>query len=115
MPDRIRNALFPILMIVAGIVLILGSAAWFVNAQRPEAEVSQSAPAMRIPHPDIPRITVEDAKAVFDAGSAAFIDTRGEPYFSQGHIPGALSITVDELPDRIDELRDYEWIVTYCT
>ena len=115
MSPKVRNALFPILMIAAGVILMLGSVAWFVNANGSGAEVTTSTPAMRMPHPDIPRISVGDAKAAFDLGNAVFIDTRGEPYFSQGHIPGAVTITEDELPERLDEFNPSDWIITYCT
>jgi 3-mercaptopyruvate sulfurtransferase SseA len=115
MSMRVRNALFPILMIVAGVTLMFGSVVWFVSAQEPEGVVSPSTVTMRIPHPDVARMSVQDAKAAFDIGNAIFIDTRGEPYYSQGHIPGALSITEDELPDRLDEFDPADWLITYCT
>ena len=77
--------------------------------------IADDAPPNRVPYPDIPRITLSDAKAAFDLNNAVFIDTRGDSYFSQGHIPGALSITEDQIGDRIDELDSTAWIITYCT
>ena len=115
MSPKVRKALFPILKIAAGVILMLGSVAWFLDANGSGGDVQASAPTMRMPHPDIPRIGLGDAKAAFDVGTAVFIDTRGEPYFSQGHIPGALSITEDELPERLDEFNSSDWVITYCT
>ena len=94
---------------------MLGSVYWFVSAKGDELVISTSEQTMRIPHPEIARISVQDAKAAFDSNAAIFIDTRGEPYYSQGHIPGALSITEDELSNRLDDIRSADWIITYCT
>jgi 3-mercaptopyruvate sulfurtransferase SseA len=112
---RGRKALFPIIMISAGALLLIGSALWFVGFKDKTGSASASSQDIRIPHPEVPRISVDDAKAAFDLGTAVFIDTRGEPYYSEGHIPGALSISVDELPDRLDELDPANWVITYCT
>jgi rhodanese-related sulfurtransferase len=50
-----------------------------------------------------------------DLKQAIFIDTRGEPYFSQGHIPGAIPLTDEEVATRQSELDPNAWIITYCT
>jgi phage shock protein E len=71
--------------------------------------------AQDIPFPEVSRINVKDAKAAFDIGNAVFIDVRGEPVFSDGHIPGAISITYDEIMDRLGELDSAAWIIPYCT
>lgn len=117
--QRNRQPVFPILMVVFGVVLILGSVAWLVNASRlAEAQrASLSAPVTspRIPYPEVPRVGLGDSKAAFDLKQAVFIDTRGEPYFSQGHIPGAISMSDDEVLTRLGELDPNAWIITYCT
>ena len=53
--------------------------------------------------------------AAYDLEQAVFIDTRGDPYFSQGHIPGAISMTEDEVLSRLSDLDPNAWIITYCT
>ncbi len=68
-----------------------------------------------IPYPEIKRISLADAKAAFDLKSAIFIDVRGEPYYSEAHVPGAISMTYDELSSRMGELDKKAWIITYCT
>jgi 3-mercaptopyruvate sulfurtransferase SseA len=103
-------------MIGVGLALILGAAAWYVIyapsavSSEPTAPVGES-----VPYPDVPRISLGDAKAAYDTQSAVFIDVRGEPYYSEGHIPGARSITEEELPNHINELNPSQWIITYCT
>jgi rhodanese-related sulfurtransferase len=40
---------------------------------------------------------------------------RGDPYYSEGHIPGAISMTQEEMATRMGELDKNAWIITYCT
>jgi ArsR family transcriptional regulator len=42
------------------------------------------------------------------------IDVRPEDEFAAGHIPGALSVPVTELADRLRELPKRKEIVAYC-
>lgn len=114
-----RQLISPILMVILGVALILGSVGWLVSASRQadEQRASLTAPVTspRIPYPEVPRVSVGDSKAAFDLKQAVFIDTRGEPYFSQGHIPGAIPITDEEVTARLDELDPNAWIIPYCT
>jgi rhodanese-related sulfurtransferase len=48
------------------------------------------------------------------AGDVTLIDVRPEDEFAAGHIPGALSIPVTELPERLRELPRRREIVAYC-
>lgn len=114
-----RQSLFPLLMIVFGVALILGSVAWMVNASRmaeaQRASLTDPVASPRIPYPEVPRVSLGDSKAAYDLQQAVFVDTRGEPYFSEGHIPGAISMTDDEIASRLNELNPDDWIITYCT
>jgi rhodanese-related sulfurtransferase len=42
------------------------------------------------------------------------LDVRPAEEYTAGHIPGAISIPLDELADRLAELPDNEQIVAYC-
>jgi 3-mercaptopyruvate sulfurtransferase SseA len=111
------RSIVPMVFIAAGVLLMLGSVGWYlISSNNPAAEPTP-APIVQqdIPYPEILRVGLGDAKAAFDLGNAIFIDTRGEPYFSQGHIPGAISITSEEVLDRLPELDPGAWIITYCT
>lgn len=114
-----RQPISPMIMVFLGVALILGSVGWLIStSRRAEAQrLSLTAPVSspRIPYPEVPRVSVGDSKAAYDLKQAVFIDTRGEPYFSQGHIPGAISMTDDEVISRLSELDPNAWIITYCT
>ena len=44
-----------------------------------------------------------------------FLDVRTPGEFAEGHYPGALNIPVDELPRRIEEVKQLETpIIAYC-
>lgn len=130
-----RQPVLPVLMVAAGVVLILGSVFWMMNATPTESAsgsasggVTQAARsadpvlddiptqgAPRIPYPDVRRTSAADAKAAFDAKNAVFIDARGQVYFDTGHIPGAIPMTDQDLTARMGDLNRSDWIITYCT
>ena len=64
-----------------------------------------------------PEIEPADLEAVLAADPAPLLlDVRTLEEFSAGHVPGALSIPLQELPNRLDELAAFKerGIVTYC-
>ena len=61
------------------------------------------------------RITLEDAKKEFDAGTAIFIDTRAEDQFHQEHIKTAINIPVGEIESRWKEIPTDKKIIAYCS
>jgi rhodanese-related sulfurtransferase len=62
-----------------------------------------------------PRITLAEFKKLFDGRDVVVIDVRDEATFKHGHIPGALSIPVDQVSARGDQFKgETKTIVTYC-
>lgn len=59
-------------------------------------------------------LTREELRARVQAGDVLVLDVRPVPEYRAGHIPGAVSIPVEELADRIDELPADTEIVVYC-
>lgn len=47
-------------------------------------------------------------------GEVVVVDVRPPEEYAAGHIPGATSIPIDELPQRLDELPDDIEVVAYC-
>lgn len=64
---------------------------------------------------DAPRISLEDAKKDFDAGTAVFIDTRGANAFALEHIKDAINIPTKELEAKIDTIPPGKKIIAYCS
>ena len=116
--SRNQGSIWPIVMVGLGLVLIVGAIGWYLmnspNSSNTPVSTAQTSD-VQIPYPDVKRISLADAKAAYETKTAVFVDVRGEPYYSQGHIPGALSITDVELPNRLNELNPSDWIITYCT
>jgi 3-mercaptopyruvate sulfurtransferase SseA len=112
-----RRMVIPIIMIIAGVSLIAGSLWWSINSSRVVAVRPPTATmtGQQIPSSQVQRVSLADAKAAFDLKQAVFVDVRGEPYYSERHIPGALSIPLEELTDHLNELKHSDWIILYCT
>lgn len=106
-----QKNIFPWILIGGGILLILAGLVWVVLNQTPAS--------MDTPTPDsveqVKRVSLEDAKAAYDAGTAVFLDVRDSATSNVSHIPGALFIPVSELANRLSELNPSSWIITYCT
>ncbi|AXY49202.1 ArsR/SmtB family transcription factor [Rhodococcus ruber] len=48
------------------------------------------------------------------SGAVTVLDVRPREEYAAGHIPGAVSIPIDELTDRLAELPEDQEIVAYC-
>jgi hypothetical protein len=111
-----RRNLAPLITIGAGLLLIFGALAWLVFASTrdgSEPAGSQEQTGEEIPYPEVPRVGLGDAKAAYDLESAVFVDVRGPQAFAQAHIPGAVSLPLTELPQRLGELDPEDWIIPY--
>jgi hypothetical protein len=110
----------PTVWIVVGLIIVAAAIVLIVTPSSPAANVTAPTqpPAIQPAedtYPEIPRINLADVKAAFDAGTAVFVDVRDGDSFAAAHIPGALSIPLLELEDRLGELNRSDWIITYCT
>lgn len=95
-----------ILLIVAAILMATQNAS---TAPTPAASIAEDT------YPEIPRVSLSDAKAAFDARSALFVDVRSAESYQVGHVVGAVNIPLAELESRLGELDPNQWIITYCT
>jgi rhodanese-related sulfurtransferase len=78
-------------------------------------DVPDEHDAAGLPYPDVPRISVNETKERLDSGIAIVIDVRSAQEYAEAHIPSALSIPLDELQSRYQELPPDAEIITYCT
>lgn len=126
--QRLALIIGSVVIIMAGALLILsamptgGPAVPAPAASAPQSGAPQSArpqaaqptPA-EIPYPEIVRVGLGDAKAAYDLKQAIYLDVRDADSYASGHIPGALSIPLNNLEARLKELDPNAWILTYCT
>ncbi|WP_380283926.1 ArsR/SmtB family transcription factor [Kitasatospora purpeofusca] len=64
--------------------------------------------------PDTGHLTREELLARVKAGTATVIDVRPAEEYAAGHIPGALSVPLDQLEARLAELPAGVEVVAYC-
>ena len=67
------------------------------------------------PGDDVARISVADAKAAFDAGTALFVDSRAEAAYKAEHIKGAINVPGGTLDAKIKSLPNDKKIIVYCS
>ncbi len=63
---------------------------------------------------DFESVTITGLIRKIETGKVTILDVRPEAEFNQGHIAKALSIPMDQLPRRLNELPKRTEIVTYC-
>lgn len=108
----------PILFVVAGGILLALAAALMLTQngsgstpQPPQAAADHEEET----YPEIPRVSLEDAKAALDAGTAVFVDVRAAEAYQASHVADSINIPLAELETRLAELDQAQWIITYCT
>jgi len=63
--------------------------------------------ATRNPHEPFSRITVQEAKAKLDDGSAVLVDVREPGEYAEVHADGARLIPVNTVVNEVQQIRDY--------
>lgn len=64
---------------------------------------------------DVPRVTITELKALMAKKAVIVVDVRDKVSFASGHIPGAMNIVFDDIPNYIDTLtKQKRVIVAYC-
>jgi 3-mercaptopyruvate sulfurtransferase SseA len=114
LPNNQKRPLFPILLIIAGVILLIGAVA-IVLLNFPEERSAPSEVIAQDSFPQVERVNPAQAKEAYDADAAVFVDVRDPAYFQTSHIPGALSIPLSEIEARYIELDPSDWIILYCT
>jgi rhodanese-related sulfurtransferase/DNA-binding transcriptional ArsR family regulator len=78
------------------------------------AEVREMANAYLERHDTLEPIPPDELRRRLASGDVTLIDVRPADEFAAGHIPGALSVPVAELGDRLRELPRRKEVVAYC-
>ncbi len=107
-----------------GLFLLLALTLSACSASSPDLPTVAVEPAWTLPagdlpqtEADVPRVTVEEAKAAFDSGQAILVDVRSTESFVISHITDALSVPLTRIeasPKNVT-LDKNQWIITYCT
>ncbi len=63
---------------------------------------------------EVEALGADELRSRLASGDVVLIDVRPTPEFDAGHIPGAESMPLDELEQRLDELPADTEIVAYC-
>ena len=90
-----------------------------VSTRPAPAEPASTQPPANLPENDaeVPRVSVDQAKAALDSGDAVIVDVRGAEAYARGHIAGALEVSLSAVqtdPANLP-LDKNKWIITYCT
>jgi rhodanese-related sulfurtransferase/biotin operon repressor len=96
---------------VAGLFAQLRSVA---AARLPDVEAARTRYLGIADGEDTEQVDREELLRRVEDGQAVVLDVRPAPEFAAGHIPGALSIPIDELPHRLAELPPDVEVVAYC-
>ena len=78
------------------------------------AEVREMADAYLERRDALEPIAPVELRRRLETGDVTLIDVRPTDEFASGHIPGALSVPVAELADRVHELPKHKEVVAYC-
>ncbi len=103
-----RN-MIPLVIVALGGLILAAAVIWLITG------IPVSTPTLPTSTSDVKRVSLKDAYQAYKSGKAVFLDVRVAGSYDSAHIPGALNIPLDELPDRLNELSKNAWILTYCT
>ena len=84
-----------------------------VLPQAPSTPVQN--PQTKNPADEARRISAEELHKLWEKKDVLIIDTRGEPDYKAGHIPGAISVPANTVATKLEELPRTKMIVAYCT
>jgi len=110
-----NRAIFPIILVVVGGLFLVGAAVSVLLLDSAGDQLPADVPSAEGSYSQVSRVDLAQAKSAYDSGTAVFVDVRDQVYFDNGHIPGAVSIPLGEMQDRLDELDPNDWIILYCT
>jgi 3-mercaptopyruvate sulfurtransferase SseA len=108
MVEKRKNP-FPWVLMGGGILLLLVGLAWLLLNQQAAPIVTPIPASVE----QVERVSLDDAKAAFDSGAAVFLDVRASSSYEASHIPGAVSIPLNDLPTHMGELAPDSWIIPY--
>lgn len=83
-------------------------------AEQQLAEVERALDAYRQRRHEFKQVSADELQARLRQGEVVLLDVRPAAEYQAGHIPGAISIPIDELERRLSELPPDKTITAYC-
>ena len=83
-------------------------------AEQQLAEVEQALDAYRDRRHEFQSVAVDELRERQRNGEAILLDVRPAAEYESGHLPGAISIPLDQLERRLDELPADRQVIAYC-
>lgn len=83
-------------------------------AERQLAEVEQALNRYRPQRRNFDRLSAAELRERMRQDTVVLIDVRPKVEYEAGHLPGTISMPIDTLSERIDELPIGKTIVAYC-
>jgi len=78
------------------------------------AEVEVAIDAYRQRRDEFENVKVEELRGRLQNGDIILLDVRPEVEYENGHLPGALSLPLEEVEQKLASLPDEKTIVAYC-
>ncbi len=103
-----NNALLPLILFVAVLVLSIGGLVLAQNIR--DAQIAR--PGQYRTQDDIPRVTADEAYQAVTNGEGVILDVRAEAQFEAIRAEGSINIPLAELEARLDELNPDTWYLT---
>ncbi|MFC2079615.1 rhodanese-like domain-containing protein [Candidatus Bipolaricaulota bacterium] len=104
-----------LLVSVIGALLAIGLVAGLASATPYETLVKGVLDGLKADSP-WGKVVVDGAFDLWEAQAAVFLDVRTSDEYEAGHIPGAILVTLETLPENLDLLPEDKdtLIVVYC-
>jgi rhodanese-related sulfurtransferase/DNA-binding transcriptional ArsR family regulator len=83
-------------------------------AEQQLAEVERTLDAYRARRHEFVKVSADELLLRLSKNEATLLDVRPQAEYQAGHLPGAVSIPLDELERRLSELPAGKTIVAYC-
>ncbi len=93
------------------VALLLTVLSRVAEAHRPEVRAEYAA---SLPADDLTLLSRAELLAASEAGRVVVLDVRPTDEYDAGHLPGAISIPLPELADRLAEIPADTEVVAYC-
>lgn len=115
---RVKHTLVVLLIVVIGASACSAQSTQTAQPTQIIEPASTQAPA-NLPRTEaeVPRVSVQEAKAAFDSGEAIIVDVRSDSSYEASHIAGSTNVQLGEIetnPTGLPLEKD-QWIITYCT